>query len=337
MRSTRDQPFCWQEKKILRLFKNNFEGMELAKYITLYTGITWLDSDFNAQSIKWYSKTLANRTGLSIKWIPGALKTLVDLKIIEVIKHRNSEGHFVGAELIFTPENVDENIKIKDEEIEVEKLENTVKSMGSSNRQKTDSGQSTSGQVPPIEDSLVLEDSKILEDNHVHVRNHDFFDKLFEEISGGELRYHTTNQEAVNKLLKTMTKNEVADYIITNYEGLKNNGQVNNINAVFTELLVNGKRQINQTAKKEVVQKTEIVEEPKMNPKFDAREESEVLDTGSIVANCEVEKKELSPEEEERALQMKEAGERNFFREMKKKNIVMYWNSLRSTLSENRV
>ncbi|MGL5000958.1 MAG: replication initiator protein A [Cetobacterium sp.] len=140
-------------------------------------------------------------------------------------------------------------------------------------------------------------------------------------------------ETAIKKLEVNMSEKQIKESLSFTYENGKATGRT--LGEIAT--IIERGNALRSKEKVEVKPKVEEKEEPKMNPKFDTREESEGLNTGSVVANCEVEKKELSPEEEERALQMKEAGERNFFREMKKKNIVMYWNSLRSTLSENRV
>lgn len=80
--ATRNQPFCWQEKKILRLLKKHFQKTELAKYRNLYLTLTEIDSDFNNQPIKFYYKTIAKYSGLSDKWIPQALQKLRELEII---------------------------------------------------------------------------------------------------------------------------------------------------------------------------------------------------------------------------------------------------------------
>lgn len=81
-RTTRNQPFCWQEKKVLRLLRNKFSGAELVKYKALYLTLTEIDSDSNGQPIKFYTKTIATYSGLSVKWIPGALQILRELEAI---------------------------------------------------------------------------------------------------------------------------------------------------------------------------------------------------------------------------------------------------------------
>ena len=104
-RSTRNQPFCWQEKEILRLFGKKFKGLELVKYRNLYLTITQMDSDFNGTEIKHYTRSIAEYSGLLEAWIPKGLKELKRMNIIEIIEEREN-GKRRGKHLIFTPEKL---------------------------------------------------------------------------------------------------------------------------------------------------------------------------------------------------------------------------------------
>ena len=106
-RSTRNQPFCWQEKKILRLLKKKYKKHELSKYRNLYLTLTEINSDFNGKTIKYYTKTIATYSGLGRDWIPSALKEFENMGIIQVIQEKVS-GKFKGKKLVFTPEKVAE-------------------------------------------------------------------------------------------------------------------------------------------------------------------------------------------------------------------------------------
>lgn len=148
MRSTRTQPFCWQEKKILRLFKERYTGNKLSKFRNLYLTITQIDSDFNNQDIDYYTKTISTYSGLSTDWIPSGLKELEKLKIIKIVQIR-SGGKFQGTRLVFTPENI--------EELPLEKpLKPTVKV-------KPGNGESVTGESAPLEDSTILENLIVTE------------------------------------------------------------------------------------------------------------------------------------------------------------------------------
>ena len=127
-RSTKEQSFCWQEKKVLRLFRCLYVGKELDRIRNLYLTLTEIYSDFNGQDIKYYTETIAKYSGLSKGWIPKGLKILEELKVIELVEER-SKGKFKGKKLIFTPENVEEMEKFtREEEIDNEEtiIEETI-------------------------------------------------------------------------------------------------------------------------------------------------------------------------------------------------------------------
>lgn len=105
MRLIRNQPFCWAEKKVLRLIKSKYKKSELVKMKYLYFVLTEIDNDFNGQNIKFYTKTISAYSGLSKDWIPKGLKQLEKLRIISILEEKE-KGKFKGKQLIFTPENI---------------------------------------------------------------------------------------------------------------------------------------------------------------------------------------------------------------------------------------
>ena len=198
-RSTKEQSFCWQEKKVLRLFRCLYVGKELDRIRNLYLTLTEIYSDFNGQDIKYYTETIAKYSGLSKGWIPKGLKILEELKVIELVEER-SKGKFKGKKLIFTPENVEEMEKFtREEEIDNEEtiIEETITGetvtgetvteetiageiiMGETitgktiteetTTGKTITGETVAGFLQTSEDIFVLEDNKRLKDiNNTH-------------------------------------------------------------------------------------------------------------------------------------------------------------------------
>ena len=173
-RSTKEQSFCWQEKKVLRLFRCLYVGKELDRIRNLYLTLTEIYSDFNGQDIKYYTETIAKYSGLSKGWIPKGLKILEELKVIELVEER-SNGKFKGKKLIFTPENVEEMEKFtREEEIDNEETitEETTTGetvTGETITGKTITGETVAGFLQTSEDSFVLEDNKRLKDiNNTH-------------------------------------------------------------------------------------------------------------------------------------------------------------------------
>ncbi|MDU1912077.1 hypothetical protein [Fusobacterium sp.] len=166
IRSTRKQPFCWQEKKILRVLRCSYNGAELQKLRNLYLTLTEIYSDFNGQDIKYYTETIAKYSGLSRAWIPKGLKIFEELKVILLIEDKVG-GRFKGKKLVFTPENLKE-INIK-----------TV--VGETVDGKTVNGKSVDGFLKTSEDSLLLEDNKRTEDiNNTHTEKQE--EKVIEKI-----------------------------------------------------------------------------------------------------------------------------------------------------------
>lgn len=143
-RSTRNQPFCWQEKKILRLLRKHFQKNELSKLRNLYCAITEMDSDFNSQPINYYTKSIVAYSGLHKDWVPKGLRMLQQLNIIE-IKEIREEGRFHSKTVIFTPD------KVKDIAKDHDKEGNFTVTHFSGN------GKTGNGKTVTLEDSNILE------------------------------------------------------------------------------------------------------------------------------------------------------------------------------------
>ena len=188
-RSTKEQSFCWQEKKVLRLFRCLYVGKELDRIRNLYLTLTEIYSDFNGQDIKYYTETIAKYSGLSKGWIPKGLKILEELKVIELVEER-SKGKFKGKKLIFTPENIEEMEKFtREEESDNEETVTGETITGETIAEeiitgetitgktiteetttgKTITGETVAGFLQTSEDIFVLEDNKRLKDiNNTH-------------------------------------------------------------------------------------------------------------------------------------------------------------------------
>ena len=149
-RNTKNQPFCWQEKKILRLLRSQYYGgKEHDKLRNLYLTLTEIYSDFNGQDIKYYTQTIARYSGLNKEWIPKGLKIFEKLKMVQLIEDRD-KGKFKGKRLIFTPKNIEE-----------------IKNLP--NNEKINDDNTVSEFLEPSEDSSYLEDIKRVKDiNNTH-------------------------------------------------------------------------------------------------------------------------------------------------------------------------
>lgn len=246
-RSTKEQSFCWQEKKVLRLFRCLYVGKELDRIRNLYLTLTEIYSDFNGQDIKYYTETIAKYSGLSKGWIPKGLKILEELKVIELVEER-SKGKFKGKKLIFTPENIEEMEKFtREEEIDNE---------------ETVTGKTTTGEI--ITGETITEET------------------IAEEIITGEtITGKTITKETTTG--KTITGETVAGFLQTSEDifVLEDNKRLKDINNTHTE----GEKNIeNRECKKVDMENTpveiqQILKKYKeLNlPDFDYRPENHIL------------------------------------------------------------
>lgn len=246
-RSTKEQSFCWQEKKVLRLFRCLYVGKELDRIRNLYLTLTEIYSDFNGQDIKYYTETIAKYSGLSKGWIPKGLKILEELKVIELVEER-SKGKFKGKKLIFTPENIEEMEKFTREE--------------ESDNEETVTGKTTTGEI--ITGETITEET------------------IAEEIITGEtITGKTITKETTTG--KTITGETVAGFLQTSEDifVLEDNKRLKDINNTHTE----GEKNIeNRECKKDGMKNTpveiqQILKKYKeLNlPDFDYRPENHIL------------------------------------------------------------
>ena len=159
MRSTRKQPFCWQEKKINRLIREIYKTnkVKMTKMLLLYSTLTEIDSDFNWQEINFYTKTIVTYSWLNIDIVPGLLKELENLNILKIIEKKNA-WMFAWKELIFTPDNV---IDPKAKSNSLKEANSTVTEFsgnGESDNGKSVTGNSSTGEVGTLEDNIPSED-----------------------------------------------------------------------------------------------------------------------------------------------------------------------------------
>lgn len=95
-RQFRENPFCWQEKKIFRFLKTKYEKKTLASRRSVYLALTEIDSDFGCNFIKNYTKTVSTYAGISRALTSKILKEFKTIGLIQLTILRDSKGHFTG-------------------------------------------------------------------------------------------------------------------------------------------------------------------------------------------------------------------------------------------------
>lgn len=96
--------------------------------------------------------------------------------------------------------------------------------------------------------------------NNIMNHEYDFFENLFKQFG---VNFTRTNQNSVARLLKTLSKNQVEEYLVETYENLKSNPNIKNLAAAFTKKISTGERQPKFEMKQEVKKDAEIIEMPK--------------------------------------------------------------------------
>lgn len=103
----------------------------------------------------------------------------------------------------------------------------------------------SSTQIVPVDSTQNVETSKnnFNKNNLKRIMNHeehDFFENLFKTIG---VNFTTTNQKSVKKLLKTLNRNQVEEYLLETYENMKTNPNIENIEGAFSIKIMTGERQ----------------------------------------------------------------------------------------------
>ncbi|MGL5580530.1 MAG: helix-turn-helix domain-containing protein [Cetobacterium sp.] len=69
---------------------------------------------------------------------------------------------------------------------------------------------------------------------------HEFFENLFKKIG---VNFTATNQKSVKKLLKTLSKEQVEQYLLETHENMRTNPNIENLEGAFSMKIMTGERQ----------------------------------------------------------------------------------------------
>ena len=156
------------------------------------------------------------------------------------------------------------------------------------------------------------------------------FENFFKEEL--KMNFTATNQKAIEKLLKTMSEQQVKNFLLDNYKiaiaAKEKNSNIRSINGLFVDYLKKGERILNSafeekkssdSSNKNISPDTTIISE-------DLKKEVVIKNSSNEVV--------LTAEDEERALEIlaKEGHNKNFLETMKRKNRTMYFNTLKRAL-----
>jgi hypothetical protein len=90
-RSTKDGPFCWQTKKVLRLIRDHFDDTNSASSaLAVYLSLTEIASDGKSEVFQRRILEIAERAGVSYKTAAKVLSRLEALSIIAITRNKIS-------------------------------------------------------------------------------------------------------------------------------------------------------------------------------------------------------------------------------------------------------
>ncbi|MGL5595860.1 MAG: replication initiator protein A [Cetobacterium sp.] len=165
-----------------------------------------------------------------------SIKRLVESKVI-------IQEKFQGKATRFYLEDDLNQIKFKD-------VKNTKSSRKKSTTENptTPVGKSdhTSTEIPTANQSENKDINKTILLNKTNLKRimtheeHDLFENLFEKIG---VNFTTTNQKSIKKLLKTLSKEQVEQYLLETYENMRTNPNIENLEGAFSIKIITGERQ----------------------------------------------------------------------------------------------
>jgi hypothetical protein len=87
-RSTKNGPFCWQNKAALRTVADACDGRaDFALVIAVYVALTWISSDEQSESFTFPKNKIAERAGVSYRKAADVLAFLERLGLIAITKN----------------------------------------------------------------------------------------------------------------------------------------------------------------------------------------------------------------------------------------------------------
>lgn len=105
-RIKRGTPFAWQDKRHLRIIRENYKGADRRNLLLLFLTITWMESDFADKNITYFRNSIKTYSGLSKKAISDGLKKLEKIEVLKITQLRN-KGIFSGMEIEILDKNTE--------------------------------------------------------------------------------------------------------------------------------------------------------------------------------------------------------------------------------------
>lgn len=245
MRDKREKNWFWLENEIVD--RVDLEPMERLLYMVLAR-----HSDEDTSESFPSEETLCNKTGIKDKrTIRKYINNLEIKELISVNRVKGRSNRYYLNNVKAVTKN-DTTLKDKKDKV-VTKNDTTI----------NDTSNICCKEVVAFDaqtSSIECHSNKTHNKTHIKImkhEEHDFFENLFKEL---KINFTTTNQKSVAKLLKTMSMDEVKNYLEETYKNLKLNPDIKNLPGAFSKKIASGKRQENSSNSKIEVEVLEVPE-----------------------------------------------------------------------------
>lgn len=213
----------------------------------------WVDKDGEIYIEYSWESMRKNRKVKSNTQIKRDLEKLYELNLLQVKRqYRDSNIYYLN---IYSENTESKIIQIVEDEKQVE-LHNLCESDYTI----------CTNEITQIVDGIKNNSSKNNLNKIMNHEEHDFFENLFKTIG---VNFTTTNQKSVKKLLKTLNRIQVKEYLLETYENMKTNPNIENIEGAFSIKIMTGERQSKY--------KEPVVDVPKSEIEF---QENKALERG---------------------------------------------------------
>lgn len=202
-------------------------------------------------------------------WLENDIVDRTDLEPLERLlymvlarhSNENTSESFPGEETLCLKSGIKDKRTIRKyiQNLETKGLVEVKREKGKSNRYYLKNAKLVTPDVPALNDTSNIPCNKPVtfgaqtsgiecHSNKTHNKTnknmnheeHDSFENLFKNFG---VNFTTTNQRAVSKLLKTLSREETEKYLLETYENMKSNPGIKNLSGAFSKKIQTGERQ----------------------------------------------------------------------------------------------
>jgi hypothetical protein len=99
IRVFRDNPFCWQNKGVLRLIQKKYKGQKLTSRVAVYTVLTQIASDSSSEDYETWGIKIMEMAGVGYTTLRTIFNEFGDMKILKREQERTKKGTYGKLEV----------------------------------------------------------------------------------------------------------------------------------------------------------------------------------------------------------------------------------------------